>query len=313
MAVDSLGNVYVTGYEYDSVVEWMAASSNLTTLVSTGVVESEGVAVDTAGNVYFTTDNDYSYSIMERMAASENVTTLVPSGLDTAAALALDGADNLYIADSEANAIKKWTVASNKLTTLVSSGLDQPTGVAVDAWGNVYVADTYHNAIKELPRAYVDPTPISEGLAAGSDALPVVLPAAENLLPPFALASDQSWLAITGITNDVVSFSFTANTGLSRTAHITLLGQSISITQAGVTPPILTSAQMQILANGACQFCFTNTIGASFTVLSTTDISLPLSNWTVVGTATTTEPGLFQFTTPPMTNDPQRFYTVRSP
>ena len=104
--------------------------------------------------------------------------------------------------------------------------------MAVDGAGNVYIADTGDNAIKELPHAFVDPTARSESLAAGNDALPVVLPATENLLAPFAPTSDQPWLTITGITNGVVSFSFTANTGPSRTAHITLLGQTIPVTQA---------------------------------------------------------------------------------
>ena len=44
-----------------------------------------------------------------------------------------------------------------------------------------------------------------------------MLPATENLLGPFAPTSDQSWLTISGITNGVVSFSFTANAGLART------------------------------------------------------------------------------------------------
>jgi hypothetical protein len=77
------------------------------------------------------------------------------------------------------------------------------------------------------------------------------------------------------------------------------------------TPPTLTGAQM--LGNGVVQFAFSNTPAASFTVLSTTNLSLPLRNWTVVGTATNTAPGMFQFTSAPTTNDAQRFYSVRSP
>jgi hypothetical protein len=64
---------------------------------------------------------------------------------------------------------------------------------------------------------------------------------------------------------------------------------------------------------GAFQFTFTNIPGASFTVLSTTNLSLPLSNWTVVGVATNTAPGVFQFTTQSMMNGSQRFYIIRSP
>ena len=169
-----------------------------------------------------------------------------------------------------------------------------------------------NNAIKELPHAFVDPTAKVESLAGGSDVLPVVLPATANLLGPFAPTSDQPWLTITGVTNGVVSFSFTANTGPSRTAHITLLGQTITVTQPVIaTPPTLTGLQM--LGNGVVQFAFSNNPSASFTVLSTTNLSLPLTKWTVVGAPTVVAPGLFQFTSQPTTNDAARFYVVRSP
>ena len=203
-------------------------------------------------------------------------------------------------------------VAANPVTPLVSSGLQHPSGVAVDGAGNVYIADTMNNAIKELPYALIDPTGKLEGLAAGNDNLPAVLPSTANLLTPFAPTSDQSWLTITGITNGVVSFGFTANTGSARTAHINLLGQTISITQGLIgTPPNLTGVQM--LENGIIQFTFTNNPSGAFTVLSTTNVSLPLPQWTVVGSVTNISSDLFQFTSQPTTNDQQRYYTIHSP
>ena len=115
---------------------------------------------------------------------------------------------------------------------LVPSGLTYPGSVAVDPSGNVYIADSANNAIKELPRAFVSTTAINESGAAGSDALLPVLPTTESISGLFAPASDQSWLAIGGISGDMVNFSFTQNTTYaSRTAHITLLGQQITVTQ----------------------------------------------------------------------------------
>jgi hypothetical protein len=186
-----------------------------------------------------------------------------------------------------------------------------PSSAAVDGAGNVYFADSNNNAIKEVPYAFVDATPKPEGSAPGSDALPPVLPVTANLLAPFAPTSDQPWLTIIGVANGVVSFSFVTNAGAPRTGHITLLGQSIAVNQGGVTPPSLTSAQM--LGNGVLQFAFTGIPGASFTILSTTNVFLPLANWMVAGAASEISSGLFQFTSPPTTNDPTRFYTVRSP
>lgn len=43
-----------------------------------------------------------------------------------------------------------------------------------------------------------------------------------------------------------------------------------------------------------------------------TNVSLPLSNWTVAGTPVSNAPGLMQFTDPKATN-PQQFYLIRSP
>jgi hypothetical protein len=77
-------------------------------------------------------------------------------------------------------------------------------------------------------------------------------------------------------------------------------------------PPMLIDLQME--AQGIIQFTFTNISGATFSVLSATNISLPLTNWTVVGAASNVgSGGLLQFTSQPTTNDAQRFYTVRSP
>ena len=313
VAVDGAGNVYFSsgGSPTPSAInEWMAANSIVSTLVSSDLTEPLGVAVDGAGNVYFADAGDGT--INEWTAANSNVTTLVSSGMVAPWGLAVDGSGNVYTGDTIDSKIKKWTAANSTLTELVSSGLNVPYGVAVDGAGNVYILNAGNNAIKELPHAFVDPTPRLEGLAAGNDCLPPVLPPTENLLPPFAPSSDQSWLTITGVTNGVVSFSFTANTGSARTAHITLLGQSIPITQGLIgTPPNLSGAQMP--GHGVLQFGFTNTPGASFTVVSTTNLSLPWSEWTVAGAATNTAPGAFQFTSQPTTNDAQRFYGVRSP
>src|SRR5262249_37936162 len=92
--------------------------------------------------------------------------------------------------------------------------------------------DAHNNAVKELPRAFVPGGAVSEGPAAGHDALPPVLPATQPLSGLFAPSSDQSWLTvIPNAGNGFIPFSFTANPGAARTAHLTVLGQSISVTQ----------------------------------------------------------------------------------
>jgi hypothetical protein len=70
---------------------------------------------------------------------------------------------------------------------------------------------------------------------------------------------------------------------------------------------------VQMLGNGVLQFGFTNNPSGAFTVLSSTNLSLQLSEWTVVGAATNIGSGVFQFTSQPTTTDSQLFYCVRSP
>jgi hypothetical protein len=84
-----------------------------------------------------------------------------------------------------------------------------------------------------------------------------------------------------------------------------------SLTVASVTASTLTGATM--LPGGTFQFAFTNTPGAGFSVFGATNISLPYSNWSFLGSLTDNPPGQFLFTDPQATNHLQRFYRVRSP
>ena len=116
------------------------ATNHVTTLVSSGLNQPDGLAVDSAGNVYI--GDTFNNAVKEWSVASNTVTTLVSSGLIQPFGVAVDGVGNVYIADLGHNAIKEWTAANNIVTTLVSSGLNLPYGVAVDSAGNIYIADT---------------------------------------------------------------------------------------------------------------------------------------------------------------------------
>ncbi len=313
VAVDSSGNVYIADTGNSAIKEWMASNGQVTTLVSTGLNNPGGVAVDIAGNVYIADTGNSA--VKEWMVGSSNVTTLVSSGLTMPQSVAVDARGNVYFTDSAASTVKEWMAVGTNVITLVSAGLNTPQGVGVDDAGNVYIADSITFAIEELPRAFVDPTAKSEGGFGGNDCMPPVLPATANLLDPFAPVSDQPWLTITGITNGIVRFAFT-ETLTNRTGTITLLGQSIEIAQTAsaavaVVAPVISGAQLG--GNGVFSFAFSNNSAASFTVWSTTNPALPMANWTWAGTPTNQGSGLFNFSAPVSTNEPQRFYRVSSP
>jgi len=83
-----------------------------------------------------------------------------------------------------------------------------------------------------------------------------------------------------------------------------------SVPQAS-TPLLVTGPTL--LGNGSFQFDFTNTPGASFSVLASTNVALPLTNWTVLSNVVESPAGQFRFADPQATNGGQRFYRVRSP
>jgi hypothetical protein len=236
VAVDGAGDVYFDYYSGAGIWEWNAASNTVTELAGTSAVANpQGLAMDVAGNIY--AESLQNHELFKWTAANSNLTTL-STQLDQPIAVAVDGAGNVYIADFRGN-IFEWTAASRVVTTLVSSGLNEPEGVAVDGAGNVYISDSSDDALKELPYALVDPTPKDEGGNAGSDVLPSVLPTTANLNGPFYPTSSQPWLTITGVTNGVVGFAFTTTT-TNRAANITLLGQSITVTQSVQILPVVT-------------------------------------------------------------------------
>ena len=67
-------------------------------------------------------------------------------------------------------------------------------------------------------------------------------------------------------------------------------------------------------SNRQFHFSFTNLAGGSFTVLSSTNLALPLNQWSNSGAAMETPPGSgqFQFTGPQAT-PASTFYRIRSP
>ena len=77
------------------------------------------------------------------------------------------------------------------------------------------------------------------------------------------------------------------------------------------TPPVLTG--LARLSDGSFQFRLTNRPGSSFEVFATTNLLLPFSQWTALGTIPENPAGVFHFVDTGATNLPSRFYRVVSP
>ena len=87
---------------------------------------------------------------------------------------------------------------------------------------------------------------------------------------------------------------------------------AVEVSMAG-NPGRITSVTR--LGNGSLQVGFTNISGSTFSVLASTNVALPLNQWSDLGPAVETPPGSgqFQFSDAQATNFNRRYYRVSSP
>jgi uncharacterized protein (TIGR03437 family) len=143
-----------------------------------GINHPHGMAVDSAGNLYFADRNN---NRIRKISPQGIITTVAGGGqgalgdggpalnasLTLPSGVAVDGAGNLYIADTWGNRVRKVT-AQGIITTIAGDGqarfngeegiatslsLSQPHSVAVDSIGNVYVADIANRRVRVITPA----------------------------------------------------------------------------------------------------------------------------------------------------------------
>jgi trimeric autotransporter adhesin len=206
VAVDGAGNLYIADTGNQRIRMVSAATGIITTIAGTGVrgysgdggpatkaefYDPEGLAVDSAGNVYIT---DTINSVVRKITAGTGIISTIggtggypgsfggDGGLATMAqfndpsGVAVDSAGNVYVADSGNERVRKITVSTGIIQTVVgnggqaftgvggngytgdggpatSAGLHDPQGIAIDSKGTMYIADYFNAAVRKVTPA----------------------------------------------------------------------------------------------------------------------------------------------------------------
>jgi sugar lactone lactonase YvrE len=235
VAVDGSGDVYVIAGGANGVVlkiPWNAGSGSYDAqmTVASGLAlnagSPAGVAVDGAGNVYFTDTqnrrvakvpwnaNAGAYGVPTTVLSGSNV-LLAPSGV------AVDGTGNVYIADASTHTVLK-VAPDGTQTTLASSVAS--TSVAVDGTGDVYYSDGTANTVTKLPWT---------GTAFGT---PVAL-ASAGLNAPYGLTVDENGnvYVVNGIPKTMVKVDVTVPPGLIfPSTHVEATSSPQTVTLANI-------------------------------------------------------------------------------
>jgi len=121
----------------------------------TGLNLPNGVAVDSAGNVFVADLNNNDVVELPRTATGYGPQTVLPATLNFPAAVGVDSAGDVFIADTfnyRVVELPKTPTGFGAQTTLPFSSLDDPFGVAVDSMGDVFVVEFEKHKVWELPR-----------------------------------------------------------------------------------------------------------------------------------------------------------------
>jgi len=272
---DSAGNLYVAEYTNDIIRKLTPSGTNWAVSTIAGLAGTTG-SQDGLGNV---ARFDHPYDV------------------------AMDGQGNLFVTDFQNSTIRKLTPSGTNwmVTTIAGSpgksgsadGTNSnarfhwPTGVAVDGDDNLYVTDTYNDTIRKL------------------------VPAGTNWVVSTIGGTVSNTVPADG-TNSVARFNHPRCLKVDRLGNVYVADFNHATMRLG-TPLIPSVVGMSLSGTNLVVNGINGLAGGTYYVFASTNLSLPLNQWTSVATNVLNTTGNFTFTATNAVNpnSSQQFYILQ--
>jgi uncharacterized protein (TIGR03437 family) len=231
VAIDHSGSIYFTEAYYGRVLK-IAPDGTLSTVAGGGTVrwtgntptaaatslqfdDTEGLALDSTGNLYFGADNRLWKLTSDGAArpiggtGQNNSTvgdgTAISASFATPWCVAADSAGNAYFCDAGHNMIRRIS-PDGKISTVAGTGvagysgdgqaantalLNGPEDIVLDGAGNLYIADTFNYRIRKVAANGIITTIAGTGKLGNGVGVGVIALSAD-LYPIYSLALDAS-------------------------------------------------------------------------------------------------------------------------
>ncbi|MUL67855.1 serine/threonine protein kinase [Mycobacterium sp. CBMA 234] len=148
VAVDAVGNTYITDIGIDQVLRLGVGAATATVLPFAGLKNPRDVAVDAKGDVYVAdSSND---RVLLLAAGAPSAVPLPFSDLNDPRGVAVDAVGDVFVTDRGNDRVLRLAAGAPAAVPLPFNGLNDPRGVAVDAEGDVDVTDTGNNRVLRL-------------------------------------------------------------------------------------------------------------------------------------------------------------------
>jgi len=214
-----------------------------------------------------------------------------------------------------------------------SAALQIPGNVTIAISATGYSTNTITQAIGGLPTQLVISTQPAAPVASGAvfAKQPVLFEEDANGItvtnPTFtvtATVGSGSWTvggnitALESVSKGTATFAgltaFSTSAVTEATITFTASGlTSVTSTNFNISAPIQSNLGGATLTGGKLKFFFTNATGLSFSVLATNNLTAPLTNWPVIGTAVEGPAGQYNFTNQNPATNANLFYILRQP